>query len=182
MLNKNTVDFSKNISPIDFARKMLENTAEDGSLYLNNWYDVDCDDCLTYNNFIAKIKWIANDLESVFAEFNTLVNNIEFIANLLNEYDATPESLPKILVDNSLVATYYIFLAPFDATNQHELEVDVVSRLSEGLCGYKIIRHSQRLLQLFSLNAPQPVIENEERMLIASLAIHSFGERIEKVL
>ena len=181
MLNKNTVDFSQNISPTAFAQKMLENTSSNGTLYLTNWYDVDCEDCSTYNNFMANINWSANDLESIFAEFNALVNDIEFIANILNEYDATFESLPEILVDNSLVATYFIYLAPFDATNQQELHADIIGRLSEGLCGYEIIRHSQRLCRLFTLNAPQTVIENEERMLIASNILHWYGERIEKV-
>jgi hypothetical protein len=34
---------------------------------------------------------------------------------------------------------------------------------------------------LFQLGAPEIVTDNEERMLIASLAVHSFGESIEKV-
>ena len=32
-MNKNTVDFSKNITPIEFIREMYGNTAEDGTLY-----------------------------------------------------------------------------------------------------------------------------------------------------
>lgn len=181
MLNKNTVDFSQNISPIDFAHEMLKNTSKDGTLYLNNWYDVDCEDCSTYNNFMANIKWSANDLVDVISEFNQIANDIEFIANILNEYDATLESLPEILVDNSLIATYFIYLAPLNAINQQVLQADIIGRVSEGFCGYEIIRHSQRLLQLFFLNTPQIVIENEERMLIASFIIHAFGERIEKI-
>jgi hypothetical protein len=53
--------------------------------------------------------------------------------------------------------------------------------VSDGPCGYELIRHSQRLCRLLSLNAPESVIQNEERMLFASLAIHSFGEGLEKV-
>ncbi len=181
MLNKNTIDFSKNISPIDFAQQMLENTAEDGTLYLNNWYDVDCDDCLTYNNFVANIKWSENDLEDIISEFNQLVDDIKIIANHLDEFDGIPETAVQILVDESIVATYFIYVAPIKATNQQELNAEVIGRVSEGLCGYKIIRHSQRLCRLLCLNAPQIVIQNEERMLFASLAIHSFGKRIEKV-
>ena len=181
MLNKNTVDFSKNISPIDFAREMLKNTDEDSKLYLNEWYDVDCEDCMTYNNYVAKINWDSNDLADIISDFNAMISDFDFIANILKEYDATFENLPELLVDNSLLGTYYVYLAPFDATNQQELEVDVVSRLSEGLCGYEIIRHSQRLCRLYSLNAPKLVIQYEERMLIASLIIHDFAEKFEKV-
>lgn len=181
MLNKNNIDFNENISPIAFAQKMFVNTSANGTLYLNNWYDVDCADCLTYNNFVTNIKWSENDLEDIISEFNQLVDDIKIIANHLDEFDGIPETAVQILVDGSIVCTYFIYVAPIKATSQEELEVEVISRLSEGLCGYEIIRHSQRLCRLFSLNAPQTVIENEERMLIASLTIHSFGERIEKV-
>lgn len=181
MLNKNNVDFNQNTSPIAFAQKMFVNTSADGTLYLNNWYDVDCDDCLTYNNFVANIKWSETDLEDIITEFNQLVEDIKIISNHLDEFDGIPETVVQVLVDESIVATYFIYVAPLKATNQEELEVEVISRLSEGLCGYEIIRHSQRLCQLYSLNAPQTVIDNEKRMLIASLILHSFGERIEKV-
>lgn len=178
MLNKNTVDFSKNISPIDFARDMFKNTADDGTLYLNDWYDVIRDDCLTYNNFVAKIKWSENDFETVISEFNQIINDIKIISNFIDEFDATLESLPEILVDDSLISTYFIYLAPLNATNQQVLKADVIGRVSEGLCGYELIRHSQRLCQLLSLNAPETVVQNEERMLIASLIIHAFGKKI----
>ncbi len=181
MLNKNIVDFNENISPIAFAQKMLKNTSANGTLCLNNWYDVDCEDCSNYNNFTAKIKWRENDLQDVIFEFNQLVEDIRIISNHLEEFDGIPEIAVQVLVDDSIVATYFIYVAPIKATNQEDLEVEVIGRLSEGLCGYEIIRHSQRLCQLHSLNAPQTVIKNEERMLIASLILHSFGERIEKV-
>ena len=181
MLNKNTVDFSKNISPVDFARDMFKNTAKDGTLHLNDWYDVDCDDCMTYNNFVAKIKWSENDLEDIISEFNEITNDIKVIADFIDEFDTTLEKLPEIVVDNSLISTYFIYLAPLNATNQQTLNADVVGRVSEGLCGYEIIRHSQRLCKLYSLNAPETVVQNEERMLIASLIIHAFAKEIKKV-
>ena len=181
MLNKNTVNFSKNISPIDFAHEMLKNTAEDGTLYLNDWYDVDCDDCMTYNNFVAKLKWSENDLEDITSEFNEIVNDFKVIADFMDEFDTTLENLPEIVVDDSLTSTYFIYLAPFNATNQQALKADVVGRVSEGLCGYEIIRHSQRLCRLYSLNAPEMVVQKEERMLIATLIVHAFAKEIKKV-
>lgn len=181
MLNKNTVDFAKNISPVDFAHQMLESTAENGTLYLNDWYDVDCEDCMTYNNFVAKIKWSENGLEDIISEFNEIVNDIKVIADFINESDTTLENLPELLVDDSLISTYFIYLAPLNAINQQTLNADVVGRISEGLCGYEIIRHSQRLCKLYSLNAPEIVVQKEERMLLASLIIHAFGKEIKKV-
>ena len=54
------------------VREMFKKTAEDGTLYLNNWYDVDCEDGLTYDNFVVKIKWDKNDLEDIRLECNEL--------------------------------------------------------------------------------------------------------------
>ena len=70
MQNKNYVDFSTNIPPNEFALEMFKNTAEDGTLYLNNWYDVNCKDCLTYNNYVANIKWTAEDVKYTINEYN----------------------------------------------------------------------------------------------------------------
>lgn len=180
MQNKNYVDFSTNIAPTDFALEMFKNIAEDGTLYLNNWYDVDCEDCQTYNSFVAKIKWTAEDVDYAINEFNRLYEELDVIADHLDELDGTIATAHEVLPDE-LVASYCIFVAPFEVTNQQELNAEVIGRVSEGPCGYELIRHSQRLCLLLSLNAPDLVVENEERMLFASLAIHSFGEGLEKV-
>jgi hypothetical protein len=179
MHNKNYVDFSANISPIDFAHKMFKNTSEDGTLYLNNWYDVDCEDCLTYNNCVANIKWTAEDVEYTINEYNRLFEELDVVADHLDELDGTIATATEVL-PNELVATYSIFVAPLEAKNQQELKVEVIGRVSDGPCGYRLIRHSQRLCRLLSLNAPESVVQNEERMLFASLALHEFGERIEE--
>lgn len=180
MLNKNYVDFSTNIASTDFALEMFKNTAEDGTLYLNNWYDVDCEDCQTYNNFVATIKWTAEDVEYAINEYNRLFEELDVIADHLDELDGTSATAQEILPDE-LVASYCIFVAPFEAKNNQELNAEVIGRVSYGPCGYELIRHSQRLCRLLSLKAPESVVQNEERMLFASLAIHSFGEKIEKV-
>lgn len=180
MQNKNYVDFSKNISPNEFALEMFKNTSGDGTLYLNNWYDVDCEDCQTYNSFVASIKWTAEDLEYTICEFNKLYREIGVIADHLDELDGTIATAQEILPDE-LVASYCIFVAPFEAKNKQELNAEVIGRVSDGPCGYELIRHSQRLSCLLSLNAPELVVQNEARMIFASLAIHEFGEIIEKI-
>lgn len=180
MLNKNYVDFSTNIASNEFALEMFKNTSGDGTLYLNNWYDVDCDDCQTYNNFAASIKWTAEDLEYTICEFNKLYKELEEIADHLDELDGTYATATEVLPDE-LVAAYCIFVSPFEAKTNQELNSGVIGRVSEGPCGYELIRHSQRLCRLLSLKAPESVVQNEARMLFASLAIHEFGERIEKM-
>ena len=173
MLNKNTVDFSKNISPIDFAHQMLESTAENGTLYLNEW----CDD----NNYMVNIKWTKESLDEIICEFNDLVKDLKVIADFSNEFDGNLEIIPEVLVDDSAIATYHIFIAPLESKNKEDLNAEIISRVSDGIWGNKLIRHAQRLCRLFQLGAPEIVTDNEERMLIASLAVHSFGESIEKV-
>lgn len=180
MQNKNYVDFSTNISPNEFALEMFKNTSGDGTLYLNNWYDVDCEDCQTYNNFVANIKWTAEDVDYAINEFNRLYEELDVIADHLDEIDGTYATATEVLPDE-LVATYCIFVVPFEAKTKQELRAEVIGRVSDGPCGYELIRHSQRLCRLLSLNAPELVVQNEARMLFASLAIHSFGEKIEKV-
>ena len=178
MSNKNTVDLFENVSAIKFARLMFENTAEDGTLQINNWYDVDCEDCLTYYNFVAKIKWDENDLEDIRLECNELFCKINRIAKHYKYLDGTYETANEYLCSHD-IATYLIFVAPFDATNLQELNADVIGRVSEGPFAYNLIRHSQRLCYLVFLDAPQEVIEYEERMLIASMIIHWLGEYIK---
>lgn len=178
MQNKNYVDFSTNIAPTDFALEMFKNTAEDGTVYLNNWYDVDCEDCQTYNSFVANIKWSAEDVEYAINEFNQLFEELDVIADHLDELDGTSTTAHEVLPDE-LVASYCIFVSPFEAKTKQELNAEVIGRVSDGPCGYELIRHSQRLCRLLSLDAPKSVVQNEERMLFASLAIHMFGEKIE---
>lgn len=177
MKNKYYVDFSTNISPIEFAIQMFKKTASDGTLYLNNWYDTDCEDGLTYNDFVAKIDWSAEDTEYAIGEFQRLYDELDVIADHLEELDGTTVTAQEILPDE-LVSSYCIYVAPLDATNKG---VEAVGRVSEGPCGYELIRHSQRLCRLLALDAPQMVIDSESRMLMASIIIHAFGKGIERV-
>lgn len=179
MQNKNCVDFSTNIAPTDFALLMLDRTAADGALYLENWYDVDCEDCNTYSSFAVNVKWSEKDMEYAINEFNQLCNELGVIADHIDDLDGTPESALEILPDE-LVAAYSIYVAPIIAKNNKELNALVIGRVSDGICGYQLIRHSQRLCRLMALDAPEIVVQAEKRMLLASLILHLYGENIEK--
>ena len=128
---------------------------------------------------MANIKWTAEDVKYTINEYNRLFEELDVIADHLDELDGTSATAHEVLPDE-LLAAYCIFVAPFEAKNNQELNAEVIGRVSEGPCGYELIRHSQRLCRLLSLEAPESVIQNEERMFFASLAIHEFGERIEK--
>jgi len=173
MTNKNSINCSKIISPIDFAREMLKNTAEDGKLYLNEW----CDD----NNYKVNIKWTKENLEEIICEFKDLVKDLKVIADFSNEFDGNLEMIPEVLVDDSAIATYHIFIAPLESKNKEDLNAEIIGRVSEGIWGNRLIRHAKRLCRLFQLGAPEIVTDNEERMLIATLIVHAFGKEIEKI-
>ena len=86
MTNKNSINSSKIISPIDFAREMLKNTAEDGTLYLNEW----CDD----NNYKVNIEWTKENLEEninknfcVYGKYALLGNEIYFNCEKISDSD-----------------------------------------------------------------------------------------------
>lgn len=178
-MNENLVDFMQDFTPEDFAVQMLKRTSTDGSLRLYNWYDVKCEDCLTYNNFSIKMKWTKNDLEKLILEYKQLIKALEIIARNYDELDGSLEKARELLPDESVVSAYFIFIMPFDANNKN-LNAQVIDRVGEKPYGYELIAHAQRLCRLLSLRAPAPVIRNEERYLIASMAIHCYASQIEK--
>ncbi|MBO5948382.1 hypothetical protein J6Q66_06060 [bacterium] len=173
MTNKNSINCSKIISPIDFAREMLKNTAEDGTLYLNEW----CDD----NNYKVNIEWTKENLDEIICEFNDLVKDLKVIADFSNEFDGNLEMIPEVLVDDSVIDTYYNFVAPLESENKEDLNAEIISRVSDGIWGNRLIRHAQRLCRLFQLGAPEIVADNEERMLFATLIVHAFAKEIKKI-
>ena len=173
MSNKNSINSSNLISPIDFAREMLKNTAEDGTLYLNEW----CDD----NNYKVNIEWTKENLEEMICKFNALVEDLKVIADFTNEFAVGVEMIPKMLIDDSVTDTYYNFVAPFESENQEDLNMEIIDRVSEGVWGDRLILHAKRLCRLFQLGAPEIVTDNEERMLIATLIVHAFAKEVEKI-
>lgn len=180
-MNKNFVDFKQDYTPEDFAIQMFEKTSIDGTLYMHNWYDIKCEDCLTYNNFFVKINWIEKDLKELLIEYKQLVKELGIIAQNHDKLDGSLEKAREVLPNESVVAAYFIFAVPFDAENKEQLNAQVIGRVGDEPCGYELITHSQRLCKLLSLGAPEQVIRNEERHLFASLAIHHCASQIEKL-
>ena len=159
MTNKNFIDFLHENSPLDFARMMFEKSSEDGVLILRNWYDVDCEDLLTYNDYRIKINWSEEDLNKVIDIYTKLYNEIGIISKYYDELDGTYETATKVLKDK-----YQVF-----------------GRGGDELCAYELITHSQRLCKLLSLKAPKRIIHYELKMFFASLAMYMCGESIEKI-
>ncbi len=179
MTNKNFIDFLHENSPLDFARMMFEKSSEDGVLILRNWYDVDCEDLLTYNDYRIKINWSEEDLNKVIDIYTKLYNEIGIISKYYDELDGTYETATKVLKDKSILHTYNCFIAPFDKNKN--IKYQVFGRVGDELCAYELIAHSQRLCKLLVLKAPKRIIHYELKMFFASLAMYMCGKSIEKI-
>ena len=180
-MNKKFVDLMTDYTVEGFAMQMFEKTEANGDLYLHNWYDVKCEDCLTYNDFFVKINWTQEDFNQLMTEYQQLVKDLRIIAQNYDELDGSLEKAKELLLNESVVAAYFIFVAPFDAENNEQLNAQVIGRVGEEPCGYELITHAQRLCKLFSLRAPKQVINNEEKCLFTSLSVHHFASDIEKI-
>ena len=183
MTNITPLSFSLDVSPVEFAKLMYKNTDSNGKLNLHGWYDVEKDDTTSFKDYSCKIKWGTDSLNFLIANYKKLFEELKIISKHLDELNemylnrTNPyiEATNGILKSEQLEATYFIFVAPFDAKTKEQLDVQVVGRVGRERCGYEMIRHAQRLCRLMQLNAPEKVISNEGRMLIASMAIFQCG-------
>ena len=180
-MSKNFVDFMQDYTLEDFAKQMFEKSSTNGDLYLHNWYDVKCEDCLTYNDFFVKMNWTQEEFNKLMIEYQQLVKDLRIIAQNYDELDGSLDKAREVLPNESVVAAYFIFVVPFEAQNKEQLNAQVIGRAGDEPCGYELITHSQRLCKLLSLGAPEQLIRNEERHLFASLAIHHYASQIEKI-
>ena len=51
MINTTPLSFSLDVSPVEFAKLMYENTDSNGKLNLHGWYDVEKDDTISTNGY-----------------------------------------------------------------------------------------------------------------------------------
>lgn len=189
MSNKKALCFSSSVSPIRFVELMLENTDSNGVLNLKDWYDIEKDDLLTCNDFCCSFKWAENDVDNIVKEYNILYNDLQIIAKCLDRLDRMYLAKTNSFCDTSygllnnkfLESTYFIFVAPFKSENKRQLHAEIIGRVGDNLCGYEMIRHARRLCKLLSLNAPQNILDNEGRMLIAAVALYNCGNSIVKI-
>lgn len=181
MKDKNSVDLSQEYRFEDFAQQLLDRTAADGTLFLKNWYDVFCDDLMTYNNFCATLRWDQQQLESVLRFYLQTIRELKIIANHYDELDGTYEKAAAILPDESTRATFFIFVEPLNAKDNLHLLSEIIGRVGDDFCGSYVILHAQRLCKLLALHAPKPVIGNECRHLFAALVVYNYAENFEKI-
>lgn len=188
MANKHPLSFSLDVSPIEFLKAMFENTDENGNVLLQDWYDVEKDDTISCKDYSCKIKWTKEDLDDLIEAYKTLHMDLRQISKNLDELNEVHlsqtnpyiETSNGILESKHLEATYFIYVAPFKASNQAQLEAEIIGRVGDEPYGFEMIRHAQRLCRLMQLKSPEKVIFNEGRMLIASMAIYYCGKEIKQ--
>ncbi len=178
---KNVIDFHQNYDAEEFAVQLYNRTNAQGELYLQNWYDVDCDDCSTYRHYIAKMTWTLEEALSVVDRYNELLQALTEIAQHFDLLDETYETAAAVLSNEWVLADYMIYVLPLKGENKQQAECEVVGRVGDGLFGYEMIRHARRLCRLLSMGAPKQVLQQEARYLIASMAVYRYAEEIARV-
>ena len=117
--------------------------------------------------------------------YNKLYEELVNIANKLNEaYKSKKESAADSyeqyeIEQEKLQETYNIHVEPLVNELAQKLEVQV-NNDAEGFCKYEMIAHAQRLCALLELNASNIILENEQRYLIACMAVYLYATSVEK--
>jgi len=181
MSNFQSVSFDKNVTPIQFLQLMFEHTGHDGKLYLEDWLDVDSDELDEKHNYCCEIKWNQNQFDELVEEYRTLYESIKRIAEVYDLMDGTDETVSRLLKRKIDIANWYIFVEPINITEPEKREREIIGRVGDDLCGYDMINHANRLCRLMYHQAPDIILWNEGRMLIASLALNWCGVSMERM-
>ena len=178
---KNIVSFSADVTPECFATQMFANTNNNGELWLMDWYDMECEDCLTYRDFAVKLQWTQKDLSWLIIEYRNLLSHLEIIAQQYHKLDGTKETATNCLPNEQIVQTYCTYIMPIFANTQKEVVGEVETRVGKGLCNYEMMGHIRRLCKLLVLGANDLVLYNEGRHVMASMALFQFGIQKEEI-
>ena len=131
MPNTHPLSFSLDVSPVEFAKLMYENTDSNGKLNLHGWYDVEKDDTVSTNGYQCIIKWTKEDVEKIVEEYKLLHKELRTISKNLDKCDeacsaqTNPyiESTNGVLDNEHLEATYFIYVAPFKSAEEQQKEL-----------------------------------------------------------
>lgn len=183
---ENVVDFNCDGSFMDFAKQMLVRTANDGSLYLRNWYDVFSDELDDYNDYKAVIKWDRRCFSDVFARFFRVSAVLYELSDYLDEMDGMGEideiyeTAESILQNEELVDAYMLFVNPSQEDCLEWLsEINGVA--GNELCGRYYIAHARRLCRLWQLGAPKHIVQKESRYLFAAISTYHYAKSFEQI-
>lgn len=199
------MNFAKNtyLASIDYVTSLFAATDRDGALRMPKNFGTDEEQDDEFDIF--KMSWNRDDLNMLLSEFQELYAGLSEIAKVYDKLDNNPELVRDALDNPVLFDIWQLYLQRPQWYGEEERMLDValkkeaqaeelsaeeerllekyhseellesVKNLGGNFFAYDVHMHSLRLCKLMNLGAPEIVIQNEARVLIACMALKDYA-------
>lgn len=198
-------NFAKNtyLASIDYVTSLFAATGRDGALRMPKNFGTDEERDDEFDIF--KMSWNRDDLNLLLSEFQELYAGLSEIAKVYDKLDNNPKLVRDTLDNPVLFDIWHLYLQRPQWYGEEERMLDValkkeaqaeelsaeeerllekyraeelresVKNLGGNRFAYDVHMHALRLCKLMSLGAPEIVIQNEARALIACMALKDYA-------
>lgn len=198
-------NFAKNtyLASIDYVTSLFAATGRDGALRMPKNFGTDEERDDEFDIF--KMSWSRDDLNLLLSEFQELYAGLSEIAKVYDKLDNNPKLVRDTLDNPVLFDIWHLYLQRPQWYGEEERMLDValkkeaqaeelsaeeerllekyraeelresVKNLGGNRFAYDVHMHALRLCKLMSLGAPEIVIQNEARALIACMALKDYA-------
>lgn len=198
-------NFAKNtyLASIDYVTSLFAATGRDGALRMPKNFGTDEERDDEFDIF--KMSWSRDDLNLLLSEFQELYAGLSEIAKVYDKLDNNPKLVRDTLDNPVLFDIWHLYLQRPQWYGEEERMLDValkkeaqaeelsaeeerllekyraeelresVKNLGGNRFAYDVHMHALRLCKLMSLGAPEIVIQNETRTLIACMALKDYA-------
>lgn len=198
-------NFAKNtyLASIDYVTSLFAATGRDGALRMPKNFGTDEERDDEFDIF--KMSWSRDDLNLLLSEFQELYAGLSEIAKVYDKLDNNPKLVRDTLDNPVLFDIWHLYLQRSQWYGEEERMLDValkkeaqteelsaeeerllekyraeelresVKNLGGNRFAYDVHMHALRLCKLMSLGAPEIVIQNEARALIACMALKDYA-------
>lgn len=198
-------NFAKNtyLASIDYVTSLFAATGRDGALRMPENFGTDEERDDEFDIF--KMSWSRDDLNLLLSEFQELYAGLSEIAKVYDKLDNNPKLVRDTLDNPVLFDIWHLYLQRPQWYGEEERMLDValkkeaqaeelsaeeerllekyraeelresVKNLGGNRFAYDVYMHALRLCKLMSLGAPEIVIQNEARALIACMALKDYA-------
>lgn len=198
-------NFAKNtyLASIDYVTSLFAATDRDGALRMPKNFGTDEERDDEFDIF--KMSWSRDDLNLLLSEFQELYAGLSEIAKVYDKLDNNPKLVRDALDNPVLFDIWHLYLQRPQWYGEEERMLDValkkeaqaeelsaeeerllekyrgeelrvsVKNLGGNRFAYDVHMHALRLCKLMSLGAPEIVIQNEARALIACMALKDYA-------
>lgn len=198
-------NFAKNtyLASIDYVTSLFAATGRDGALHMPKNFGTDEERDDEFDIF--KMSWSRDDLNLLLSEFQELYAGLSEIAKVYDKLDNNPKLVRDALDNPVLFDIWHLYLQRPQWYGEEERMLDValkkeaqaeelsaeeerllekyrgeelrvsVKNLGGNRFAYDVHMHALRLCKLMSLGAPEIVIQNEARALIACMALKDYA-------